>query len=429
MRDKLMKLIARKKAEAADLQARSDKSEDIKEVRAIGETLKKLGDEIREAEEMLAELDESGDGGDAGQAGNEPNGERSVVPAGAVHRNAQVVGSFAMGTQLRAAEVNTDPYDTVEYRKAFMEYVCRNTPIPVELRADEVTTTGETGAVIPTTMLKEIIQSLETYGNVYGKVRRLNIQGGVAIPISDLKPVAHWIGETESSDDQKLTAKDSIVFSYFGVECKIAQTLLANVTTLDAFQQMFVPLATEAIVKAVEIAILNGDGVNKPLGITKDTRVPEANVITMTPEEFKSWAAWHIKVKAKMKKAYRKGTFFMSQSTFDGYIDGMVDDNGQPVGRTNYGINGEESYRFMGKDVETVEDECIAAYDDAAEGDVVAVFFKATDYAINSNMQLVVVKWTDHDNNKVKNKAILIVDGKLVDVNGVLIIKKGAVSA
>lgn len=426
MRDKLMKLIARKKAEVTELQARSDKSEDIKEVRAIGETLKKLSDEIREAEEMLAELDGSGDGdGD----GSGDGGERSVVPAGAVLRNAQVVGSFAMGTQRRAAEENADPYDTVEYRKAFMEYVCRNTPIPVELRADEVTTTGETGAVIPTTMLKEIIQKLETYGNVYAMVRKLNIQGGLAVPISDLKPVARWIGETESSDDQKLTAKDSIVFSYFGVECKIAQTLLANVTTLDAFQQMFVPLATEAIVKAVEIAIFNGDGVNKPLGITQDTRVPEANVITLTPEEFKSWSAWHKKVKAKMKKAYRKGTFFMNQSTFDGYIDGMVDDNGQPVGRTNYGINGEESYRFMGKDVETVEDECIAAYDDAAEGDVVGVFFKATDYAINSNMQLVVVKWTDHDNNKIKNKAILIVDGKLLDVNGVLIIKKGAVSA
>ena len=195
--------------------------------------------------------------------------------------------------------------------------------------------------------------------------------------------------------------------------------------TLDAFQQLFVPLATEAIVKGIEIAIFNGDGVNKPLGITKDARVPESNVITMSAEEFADWSAWHKKVKAKMKRAYRKGTFFMSQASFDGYIDGMTDKNGQPVGRTNYGINGEETYRFMGKDVEAVEDECIMAFDDAQEGDVVAVFMKPTDYALNSNMQLVVVKWTDHDNNKLKNKAIMIVDGKLVDANGVLIIKKG----
>lgn len=429
MRDFLKKLIARKKEEMKQLQERSDKSEDIKEVRAIGETLAALKKEIDDAEAQLAELDKDGDGGDAGQAGNEPNGERSVVPAGAVLRNAQVVGSFAMGTQLRAAEVTTDAHDTVAYRQAFMEYVCRNVPIPAEMRADEVTSTGDVGAVIPTTLLSEIIQNLETYGNVYALVRKLNVQGGVAIPVLSLKPEATWIGETGGSESQKVQANTSITFSYFGVECKIAQTLLANVTTLDAFQKLFVPLAAEAIVKALEIAIFKGNGTTQPLGITLDSRVPEGNVITMTPEEFKSWGGWHRAVKAKMKKAYRNGTFFMNQSTFDGYIDGMEDENGQPVGRTNYGINGEETYRFMGKAVETVEDECITAYDDAEVGDVVAAFFKPTDYAINSNMQMVTVKWTDHDNNQIKNKCILICDGKLVDANGVLIIKKGAVSA
>ena len=66
---------------------------------------------------------------------------------------------------------------------------------------------------------------------------------------------------------------------------------------------------------------------------------------------------------------------------------------------------------------------------DAATGDVVGVFMKPTDYAVNSNLKMVTVKWVDHDTNQVKNKCILICDGKLVDANGVLIIKKGAVSA
>ena len=423
MKKKLLAMIARKKEEMKELKRRSDASEDVAEVRAIGETLSKIAEEIKEAEEMVAELeagDSNGDGADAGAG----EASRSNVPADAQLVNGQVVGSFAYGASARAKE--TDVYDSVEYRTAFMEHVCRNVPIPAEFRADGTTTTGDTGAVIPTTILKEIIQKLESYGNVYALVRKLNIQGGVAIPISDLKPVANWIGEENSSNDQKLSAKESVVFSYYGIECKIAQTLLANVATLDAFQQLFVPLATEAIVKGIEIAIFNGNGEGKPLGVLNDTRVPAENVINMTSEELKSWAGWHKKVKSKMKKAYRKGTFFMNQATFDGYIDGMVDDNGQPVGRTNYGINGEETYRFMGKDVEPVEDECVPSYDDAAEGDVVGVFMKPTDYALNSNMQLVVVKWTDHDTNKIKNKAIMIVDGKLVDPNGVLIIKKGA---
>lgn len=419
MKSFLMNLIARKKKEVEDLKKRAKDSQDVAEVRAIGETLEALRNEITEAEAKLAELEAD----EGAQDGNEAS--RSGVPADAELRNGQVMAVYGMGgaTSQRAAEV--DPHDTVEYRQAFMEYVCRNVPMAAELRADAVTSTGDVGAVIPTTILKEIIQELKSFGNVYALVRKLNVQGGVAIPILSLKPEATWIGETATSESKKLEAKNSITFSYFGVECKIAQTLLANVTTLDAFQQLFVPLAAEAIVKALEIAIFNGNGTTQPLGVTKDTRVPADNVITMSPEEMGSWAAWHKKVKAKMKKAYRNGTFFMNQATFDGYIDGMEDKNGQPVGRTNYGINGEETYRFMGKAVETVEDELIASYDDAAENDVIGVFMKPTDYGVNSNLQMVTVKWTDHDTNQIKNKCVMICDGKLIDANGVLIIKKG----
>lgn len=420
LRTWLMKLVKEKRQAMDDLKAKSAKSEDINEVRAIGETLETLKKEIEEAEAQLAELDDEGDG--AGDNGANDDGQRAAVPANAVLRNGVVVGSFAQ--TIKQSKDDIDHYDTKEYRTAFMNYVCRNVPIPTELR--DVTTTADAGAVIPTTILNEIIQSLDSYGNVYALVRKLNVQGGVSIPISSLKPVASWIGETAASADQKLDAKNSITFSYFGVECKIAQTLLANVVTLDAFQKLFVPLATEAIVKALEVAIFNGTGGTQPTGILKDARVPEANVIEMTEADMASWSSWHKKVKAKMKKAYRNGTFFLNQATFDGYIDGMEDKNGQPVGRTNYGINGEETYRFMGKAVETVEDECLAAFEDAEVGDIFGVFMKPTDYAINSNLQMTTVKWTDHDTNEIKNKCILICDGKLVDANGVLLLKKAA---
>ena len=57
-----------------------------------------------------------------------------------------------------------------------------------------------------------------------------------------------------------------------------------------------------------------------------------------------------------MKKAYRNGSFVMNQSTFDTGIDGMEDKNGQPIGRPNYSVNDEDTSRFLGKHVETVED-------------------------------------------------------------------------
>lgn len=382
---------------------------------ALGETLKAIRDEIDEVEDMLGEIDEPA---------SEPTGEGENGGEG---RNMSVLSTL----EQRGAKQkkNADPYDTEEYRTAFMEFCKRGTPIPLNLRADATTKTTDASAVIPTTILNEIIKELKVYGNLYAAVRKLNVQGGVNIPILSLKPTATWITAntaTSESNKQKIQANTSISFSYYGLECKISQTLLTNVTTIDAFQQLFAPLAVEAIAKALDIAIMNGSGTGEPLGITKDSRVPTGNVVTLTPTDFASWSAWKKKVFAKMKKAYRDGRFYMSQATFDGYIDGMVDQNGQPIGRVNYGIDGAETYRFGGKTVETVEDDVIKAYEDASTGDVVAVFVKPTDYIINSNMEMQTVKWVDNDTNEIKNKVILIADGKLADANGVILIKKGA---
>jgi HK97 family phage major capsid protein len=399
-------LIARKEQRAKALRETIAKSTDVNEARSAMTELEGVNAELAEARAQLQTIEDA-------EARARGNGSfNPVATYGAQNNN-------GAGTD---EQRNADPYDTPEYRTAFMNFACRGTVIPTELRATTATT--DLTAVIPTSTVNEILQKLESYGSIYAKVRKLNIQGGVKIPVLSTKPVATWIGEKAPSEAQALKDAEPISFSYFGLECKIAQTLLASVVTLDAFQKLFVPLAVEAIAKAMDIAIVNGAGTASPLGITKDTRVPAENVITLSAEEIASWAEWKKKVFGKMKKAYRTGEFIMAQSTFDGYIDGMVDKNGQPIGRVNYGIDGGETYRFGGKTVETVEDDVIAPYDTAASGDVIAVFVKLSDYIVNSNMQMNTVKWTDHDTNEEKTKVQLIADGKLGDTNGVLIIKK-----
>lgn len=414
MRKFLEKLISAKEKRAADLRKLIQESSDINEVRSLGDTLQAVLDELNEARQQLAELDDDQD---------EDNQENQENRSGNPMREFRQVANYQQPGQ------DEDRSNSVEYRTAFMNFVCRGVPIPMNLRADAVTTTTDASAVIPTTILHEIIQEAKAYGEIYGRVRHLNVQGGVQIPILSLKPTATWITAntgTSESDTQKLQATDSVSFNYYGLECKVSQTLLVNVTTLDVFQELFTKLAAEAMVKALEIAIISGTGSGMPLGITKDTRVPTANVITLGADDFATWEGWKKKVFAKMKKAYRNGEFIMAQGTFDGYIDGMVDANGQPIARVNYGITDGESYRFGGKTVTTVEDDVIANYDAASTGDVVAVFVKLSDYGLNSNLQMQAVKWVDHDTNEVKNKTILICDGKLIDPNGVLIIKKGA---
>lgn len=53
---------------------------------------------------------------------------------------------------------NDDKYGSMEYRKAFMKYVCRGEALPKEYRADAVSKSTDVGAVIPTTVLISRIQ-------------------------------------------------------------------------------------------------------------------------------------------------------------------------------------------------------------------------------------------------------------------------------
>jgi HK97 family phage major capsid protein len=177
----------------------------------------------------------------------------------------------------------------------------------------------------------------------------------------------------------------------------------------------------------MEIEIIKGNGTTEMMGVTVDTRVVAGQSITLSSTEIDTWEAWKKKVFAKIPLSYRAGGIFvMGAGTFDGYIDGMTDANGQPIGRVTYGITEGTNYRFGGKEVVEVEEDVIASYDSASTGDVVAVFINPTDYVINSNMQMTMYRWLDHDTNQWVDKAILINDGKLLDAAGVLLIKKGA---
>ena len=409
MRKFLETLIANKEKRAAELRKLIKETQSLEECRSLGDTLEAVLTELQEARDQLANLDDEGEGEGAQRSANPLRDFRTVGQGGAQRSQ------------------DADRTNSLEYRTAFMNFICRGVAIPMELRADAVTTTTDASALIPTTLLREIIKETKVYGEIYAKVRHLNVQSGVQIPVLSLKPTATWITAntgTSESDKQKLQAKTYVTFSAFGLECKVAQTLLANITILDEFQQEFVKLASEAMVQAMEIAIFKGTGNGEPTGICVDERVPAANKITLSAEEFTTWAGWMKKVFAKMKKAYRTGSFVMAQGTFDGYINGMVDQNGQPIGRVNYGITDGETYRFGGKEVLTVETDVLPDYDSAAAGDVVAVFVKLSDYGVNNNLQMQVVKWVDHDTNEIKNKCILVCDGKLIDPNGVLLIKK-----
>ena len=353
----------------------------------------------------------------AGTAIPSAEGEPAAAPT--------VLRSFpaAGGTEAEAE----DRYGTVKYRKAFMDYVVRDAEIPAEYRADAVSKTTDVGAVIPTTVLNQIVQKLERTGMILAKVTRTAYKGGVAIPVSTVKPVATWVSEGAGSDKQKHTAKKDgmITFAYHKLRCAVAVSLEVDTMAMSAFESLLINNIVEAMTKALEQAIISGTGSGQPSGIIKETPAT-GQAITTKSDTALSYDDL-IAVEAALPQAYENGAeWCMSKATFMGFI-GMTDANGQPIARVNYGIAGKPERTLLGRPVECCD--YIGGFAAAAAGDVVAFVFRFKDYVLNTNYAMGVKKYEDNDTDDQVTKGIMLADGKVVDKNSLVTLKKKAKAA
>lgn len=322
---------------------------------------------------------------------------------------------------------NDDPTETPEYRSAFMAFMQKGEGIPDKLRSatrsGSITGVSDVAVMVPSTLVQEIIRKAESYGEIYQKVRKLNIRGGVKFPVMTLMPEATWWNEGKTStDSKKVTVKDTIDFTYFGVECKISRNLLVEYTTYESFSSAYVELTVEAVIKAVEKAIVNGDGSIQPKGILKYKTAE--NTVEMSEPDMESYKIWKRKIFGKMTKSYSKGCFIFAEQTRNAYIDCITDPSGRLVSERVTGVNGQTLRKFDGYDVTTVESTLIPSYTQAAGGDIIGLFVDLSKYALNSNLNLYTDNWEDKDTGEIKTKTMMICDGKMLDTNGLIFIAK-----
>ena len=429
----LEKRLARLQAKKTKLTERALASQDAAEVRSINEELGELNEEIAETQEEIDTIEEVTPNPEP-----DPNQQRSNPPVGAQQVNNGIpMASYSQnpaGTQQRE---NKDPYASMEYREAFKAYVQRGTPIPENLTQRAGGDAGPTvaadlGMIIPTTIMNEFIKKVsKVYGQLYSKVRKLNIQGGVKFPISDLKANFKWITETTPSGRQKAgDVKEYVEFSYNIGEIRVSQTLLSQVVALQMFEDEIVRIMTEAYVEAMDKGIISGTGAGQMLGILKDTRVTEqtGHIIEFTAEQFGDWEQWRKRLFSMIPLSKRgKGEFIFTASTVESNLLTMKDANNRPLFKEAAELNVGESAtngRFYGREVTMVEPDIVADFDTAGSGDVVGVYWIPDDYAINTNLAFGMKRYFDEDKNEWVNKGLTIVDGKILDPSGVYIIKK-----
>lgn len=323
--------------------------------------------------------------------------------------------------QARAAEVvEEDPLDTIQYRTAFKEYVLHNTPIPAELRANAIANTTDAGVTIPTTVMNRIIEEIGNTGMIINDVTRTSYKGGVQVPTASAKPSASWVNQGAGSDTQKKTLS-YISFSYHKLRCAVAVTLEVDTMALAVFEQTLVSNVVEAMVKAIEQSIFTGSGSGRPKGFLTETVVTGQNIdiaATGTPA-----LANLEKALAALPQAYESGVkFYMTKKTFFEYAS-LKDTAGQPIGRVNYGIGGATERILLG--VPVVCNDYMSSYAATVTSNtIVAALFNPKDYILNTNLEMRMKKYEDDDTDDMITKAIMLVDGKAVDVRSLVTITK-----
>lgn len=286
--------------------------------------------------------------------------------------------------------------DTLQYRKAFKDYVLSGKE-SAELRENQTTKTTDIGAVIPNTIINKIYEKIANYGKIFAKVTKTNIKGGVTVPTSTVKPVANWVAEGSVADKQKKST-GTIIFAYNKLQVRVAISLEADTVSLEVFEKTVVDNCYEAIIVALEKSIFVGTGTGQPKGVIVGATAKEISKVSY---------ATLCEIEGEVDEAYDEtAEHYMTKKNYFTNVVGLVDTNGQPIARTSVGIDGKPEYSILGRKVNFVPADYLGGKFD--------VIVDLSDYIINSNMQLTMKKYFDEDTDEWVNKCTMICDGKLV---------------
>lgn len=307
-------------------------------------------------------------------------------------------------------ETDDNPTNSMEYRKAFMNYVTRGVKIPTEFR--DTTKTTDVSSVIPSVLVEKLVEKMEATGMILPLVTKTTIAAGIVVPTSTVKPIASWVAEGVGSTAQKGTT-GKISFTYNKLRCEVAVSMEVGTMAIAVFEAKFVENVSKAMIKAIEQTILNGDGSGKPKGILTEV-APSGQAITLkgaTPTYDELVAA-----EAALPVEYEAGAkWCMTKKAFGAFI-GMVDANKQPIARLNYGLNGKIERVLLGREV------VIHPYADNMAG-FLAFMYDFSDYAFNTIYDMGIAREQDWNTEDLKTKAVMSVDGKPLSVDSLVTVK------
>lgn len=411
-KEKLLKMLKTRQEQRDALNKQLIESDNKEERAAIGETLKALAAEIADVEEMLKDIDEPAPAADEGDDGQ----RKQFKPVA------------TMGMRGTVKSDDDDIYSSIAYRKAFQQYMIGGN-MSEEFRASTKTTDTNVSTVIPTNLVNKILEKFEQLGVIYNLVTKTSFPVGQTIPVDGVKPTATWIAEGAGSTPQSKTLGAAITFTHFKLRCEIRYTEEVATMALPMFEALFIKQVSEAMLRAIEGAIVDGDGTSKPKGILTET-APEGQALTIAAGATNKLTYKVLcDAEAAIPVQY-EGTakWCMTKKTFMQFV-GMTDSQGQPIARVNYGINGKPERSLLGRDVVIYVPQAgskLGNYEDANTSANILFAFICDfgDYVLNENYNLGISHAKDWDNEDHKTKAVLACDGKMIVTDSLVTLTK-----
>lgn len=400
MKEYFEKVIKNKESKINELRDQIKASQSADEVRALGETLDTVLKELQDAKDQLEKLDNE-----------EPKSEEPTGGEDEPTRSFEPMRTISSAKMVGGEKREKTGVDSQEYRSAFKNFVMRGVPIPQEIRANTLTT--DVAATIPTIIIDRIVSKLEEVGKVYGEVTKTAYPSGVQIPAANFNVTASIVGEGEGSTPIKATTT-AITFTHYKLRCEISMSMEVSTMSIDAFETKFVEQVTNAMIKKIDELIINGTGSSQPKGILAETpesgqalEVETLSYTTLTDAE----AAVPSEYEADVK-------WCMNKKTFMAFM-GLTDSTGQPIARVNYGVGGKPERTLLGRDVLITKN-----VKDFADNNVFAFLFNFKDYTLNTIYDMGVQRKQDWDTEDMRTKAVMGIDGKVVDKSSLVTLKK-----
>lgn len=237
--------------------------------------------------------------------------------------------------------------DTVEYRNAFLKTMLGQKLNDVETdaynvaqkvaekRSDEFNTSSNSGAVLPTTMLNEIIKKARTMGGLLAESRAFAIPTKIAIPVATPSTKAAWHTEGAAVETEKAVIS-SVTFD--GYEIIKIFSISAKVRTMSiaAFESYLIDELTACVMETLDDALVNGDGSGEGTGLEEGITWVKTSGSTQNAVEVANGSAISfadvIAAAGLLKRGYAQGAkWSMNNKTLYNVFFNMDDANGHPI--------------------------------------------------------------------------------------------------